>query len=93
MEVPTFPVSSEAPIRREGPKAPGHHTIGRPCARCLVRFGAGDFTAFVPLEPWDDEERGKAEAGGHYIAAACEVHWRCVTAEELLAAGYRDFSP
>jgi hypothetical protein len=65
-------------LRKFGPKAAGHPSIGEPCPACKVPFKVGDYTALIPLGPGDDpEEQQKAREKKPYTAVAVEVHYDC----------------
>ena len=65
-------------MRRFGPKAANHPSIGTTCPACNKPFAEGDFTTLVPLGPGDDsDEQAKALANHPYNAVAVEVHFAC----------------
>lgn len=71
-------------LRRFGPKAGDHPSVGRPCPACHEPFAAGDYTTLIAIGPGPDaEEREKAAVGRAYNAVALEVHWACATGEAL----------
>ena len=57
-----------------GPKSAGHPSIGEACPVCFEPFKEGDYTVLRAVEPADDEERAKMNAGRPYTAIAIEVH-------------------
>lgn len=70
-------------IRRFGPKALNHPSVGKPCPACGIAFAAGDYTTLVALGPGADEDaRLRARSGRPYNAVALEVHYACVTGTE-----------
>jgi hypothetical protein len=69
-------------MRRFGPKAADHPSVGERCPACRIEFEAGDYTTLVTLGPGDDpESQRRALAGRAYNAVAVEVHWSCATGE------------
>lgn len=70
-------------MRKFGPKAQDHPSIGNLCPACKKSFQAGDFTTLIVLGPGDDPEaQERAREGRPYNAAAQEVHWHCATGEK-----------
>ena len=70
-------------MKKFGPKAADHPTVGRACAACGVSFVAGDFTTLVELGPGNDlKEQLRARRGAPYTAVAVEIHWTCATGEK-----------
>lgn len=73
------------PPRRIGPKAADHPSVGGICPACNHPFEVGDTTTLVTLGPADDPEaRRAAREGRPYNARALEVHYSCVTGEDVL---------
>lgn len=69
-------------LRKFGPTAADHPSVGHICPACRRAFAAGDFTTLVTLGPGDDPEaQARAVAGRPYNAVAAELHWSCVTGE------------
>lgn len=66
-------------LRKFGPKAEDHPSVGNNCAACLEKFKAGDFTTLIAIGPaFGDEEAVRAHLLGRpYNAIAVEVHWTC----------------
>ena len=65
-------------MRRFGPKAKDHPSIGEPCQACKKTFAEGDYTTLIPLGPGDSAEDQKAcREGRAYCAVAIEIHWDC----------------
>lgn len=70
-------------LRKFGPKAADHPSIGEDCPACRKPFVVGDYTTLVELGPADSpEEQQKARTGRAYNAVALEVHWACATGEQ-----------
>lgn len=70
-------------MRKFGPKAKNHPSIGVKCPACCEPFKKGDYTTLVELGPGDDpEERLKCRNGRSYTAVASEVHYACATGVE-----------
>jgi hypothetical protein len=73
-------------LRRFGPKAGNHPSIGQPCPACGVAFAAGDFTTLIPLGPGaDPDARERAREGRAFNAVGIEVHSACSTGVEETA--------
>jgi hypothetical protein len=67
-------------LRKFGPKADDHPSIGKECPACRVTFKAGDFTTLVSLGPGDNPEQQElCREGRVYVAAVQEVHYACAT--------------
>ncbi len=69
-------------MRRFGPKAADHPSVGESCPACGVPFKVGDYTALVALGPGASAEaQERARLGRPYNAVAVEVHYACATGE------------
>lgn len=67
-------------LRRFGPKAANHPSVGRACPACHEPFCVGDYTTLVPLGPGDDsEQQARARDNQAHAVVAVEVHWACAT--------------
>lgn len=64
-------------LRKYEPLPHGHPAIGLLCLLCNRPFVEGDETTLIPVEPADDIERIKMQAGEPYIAQAEIAHWEC----------------
>ena len=70
-------------MRKFGPKAANHPSIGKECPACGKPFKAGDYTTLVSVGPGDSEEgRERRDGGRVYNSVAVEVHWDCSPKEE-----------
>lgn len=70
-------------MRRFGPKAPNHPSVGELCPACKEAFAPGDYTTLITLGPGGDPEaRDRAREGRAYNAVALEVHYACATGWE-----------
>lgn len=68
--------------RPQGPIYMG--TPAELCAACNLPLKDGDYTVLVPLGPGaDSEARERARAGRPYNAIAVEIHYACLSGEEL----------
>lgn len=73
---------SRPDLRRFGPKAPDHHTVGNGCIICADVLQVGDYTTLLALGPGEDvEEQERARTGRSFRAVAIEVHWACATGQ------------
>lgn len=71
-------------MRKFGPKAADHPSVGNPCPACHTRFAGGDFTTLITFDPGNDPEvQERARDGRVYNAVAVEIHWACATREVL----------
>lgn len=69
-------------LRKFGPKAADHPSVGTRCPACQVPFDVGDYTTLVALGPGDDPvSQEHARQGRAFNAQALEVHWACATGE------------
>lgn len=70
-------------LKRFGPKAGNHPSIGTWCPACKIAFKEGDYTALVPLGPGSNSEaQERCRRGQPYNAVAVEIHYSCATGEE-----------
>ena len=70
-------------LRKFGPKAADHPTVGIKCPACGRAFVKGDYTTLIVLGPGSDPEaQARAIAGRPYNAAAIEIHWTCATGKK-----------
>lgn len=65
-------------LRKFGPKAADHPSVGETCPACHKPFKEGDYTTLIALGPGNDEgARERCKEGRPYNAVAVEVHYAC----------------
>jgi len=71
-------------LRKFGPKAENHLSVGEKCPACQQPFKIGDYTTLISLGPGDDPEAQEmCKADRPYNAIAVEVHYACATGETV----------
>ncbi len=77
-------------LRKFGPKAGDHPSVGKECPACQQPFKIGDYTTLIGLGPGDNPEaQERCKAGRPYNAVAAEVHYACATGETESQGGDR----
>jgi hypothetical protein len=75
-----FPQYELSALRKFGPKAEEHPSVGKECPACREPFLVGDYTTLIALGPGTDSEaQERAREGRPYNAIAMEIHWGCAT--------------